>query len=124
MTIIILGDTASKKNSKRLVLAGGRPRLIPSKAYVAWHEQALWQLKKVKPYKGKYPIMVTIDLYPGTRRRQDLSNRAESVMDTLVDAGIIEDDDMEHVSTLLVRYVMYDKKDPRAIVDINRKAAP
>lgn len=118
MHITILGDVISKKNSKQIVRMGRRISLIPSKAYAAWHKQAMNQLEGTVPYSGTYPITVEITLYPKTKRRQDLTNRAESVMDTLVDAVIIADDDITHINKLTLLFGGYDKENPRVEIAI------
>lgn len=116
VTLTIEGEVPSKKNSRRLVVAGSHLKSLPSKNYDTWHRDALWQLKKVKPYVGEYPVSLTITIYPGTKRRKDLDNVASSILDTLVDAGIIVDDDISHVETLSVMFMEYDKANPRAVI--------
>lgn len=51
--------------------------------------------------------------YAGTRHRADLSNRCESAMDLLVDAGLIEDDNWEIIRKLTLEFGGYDKNNPR-----------
>jgi Holliday junction resolvase RusA-like endonuclease len=114
--VTIRGEVPSKKNQRQLVIAGGRVRSIPSERYTNWHTAALWQLKGVKPYAGSYPVTVSISIYTGSKRRADLDNKASSVLDTLVDAGIIADDDISHVDQLEVLFIDIDKKDPRVMV--------
>lgn len=95
-------------------MAGNKVVSLPSTAYATWHKDALWQLKKIKPYTEEYPVAVTISLYPKTKRRRDLDNVASSILDTLVDAGIIADDDLTHVERLAIMFMEYDKENPRA----------
>lgn len=116
MKLIIQGYTPSKKNGKRLVRRGNRTIPISSKNYMDWNKSAVEQLSL--QFRGlqiiDYPILVKIVFYPKYKHRQDLTNRAESVMDSLVDAGIIEDDDMTHVGELNLKFGGYDKENPRA----------
>lgn len=76
------------------------------------------QLEGAPAYAGVYPTNVEITLYPKTKRRQDLTNRAESVMDTLVDAVIIADDDITHINKLTLLFGGYDKENPRVEIAI------
>lgn len=111
--IVIWGETPSKKNN-RVFVPGRRGILsIPSKRYAAWHTQALWQLKGVKPITV-YPCALTIVLWASTRRKFDIDNRATSILDVLQDAGILENDDWAHVQTLTVQYAAYEKGNGRA----------
>jgi Holliday junction resolvase RusA-like endonuclease len=120
ISLEIEGTVPSKKNGRRFVVAGGRVRSMPSLNYEAWHTAALWQLKKVKPYSGEYPVTVSISLYFATKHRKDLDNVASSILDTLVDAGIIVDDDVTHVDMLETMFIAYDKANPRALVWIGK----
>lgn len=83
-----------------------------------WNKDAVAQLKE--QFAGYvvsgYPIGMAIEIYPKYQYRQDLTNRAESIMDTLVDAGILADDDIAHVDSLSISFCEYDKANPRAVV--------
>jgi hypothetical protein len=98
MHLTLSGRVPSKKNSKRLVLGGDRPRLIPSAAHAAWHEEQLWRLKGCK--SAGRTSNITITFFPPTAQKFDLSNAAESVIDLLVDSGVLEDDDYRIVPVL------------------------
>lgn len=56
--------------------------------------------------------------YRGDRRRCDLSNLQEALLDLLVDAEIIEDDNWQIVSRMDGSTVYYDKDNPRTEVEI------
>jgi len=87
VTITINGRPASKKNSRRNF---GHISL-PSKAYERFHEDALWQLKKVKErFTG--PVEVKYDFYQKGKLSQDVDNAITSINDVLQDAGIIDND--------------------------------
>lgn len=88
LKLVIQGRPCSKKNSRRNF---GHISL-PSKAYERFHEDALWQLKKVKE-KFTGPISVQYFFMHKGKMRQDCSNAMASIEDTLQDAGIIDDDD-------------------------------
>jgi len=83
-----------------MVRRGSRTFLIPSPQYKAWHEEQSWMIKKhVGLYKGIVDS-VTLEFYLPDNRKTDLTNKAESVMDLLVDNGIIEDDSWQIVPNL------------------------
>lgn len=113
--ITLKGSVPSKKNSKQIKFRGGRPTLLSSDAHQAWYEEMLYTsgIKRAKKVKG--PVhSVSITFYIKTKQKADLSNKAESVMDLLVAAGIIEDDNMFIVPNLLLYFGGVDPKNPRA----------
>jgi hypothetical protein len=77
----------------------------------------MWMLKG----KGQITDIenVSIDLYAPDRRKADLTNKAESIMDLLVDAKIIEDDNWYIIPNVSLHFKGVDKEDPRAVVTIN-----
>lgn len=118
MNITLFGRIPSKKNSKRIICRGNFPKVLPSKEYERWHNEQMWQIKKYKP---KTPIdycEIYISFYFPDRRKCDLSNKAESVLDFLVDAGIIKDDSWQIVDNLFLYSCGVDSKKPRAEIEI------
>lgn len=114
MQLIILGNVPSKKNSKVMICRGPKPILLPSANYRLWHKSALTQVAGAKPIKKK---SLTLTIYPDSRRSGDLTNKAESVMDLLVDAGLIEDDNWFIVSEILLKFGGVDKTNPRVEIE-------
>lgn len=114
MKITIYGSTPSKKNSKIMVCRGKVPILLPSSKYSSWHKDALAQLIGNKPIKSK---SITLTFFAGDNRKFDLSNKAESIMDTLVDAGLLEDDNYSVVSELTLRFGGVEKGGARCEID-------
>ncbi len=116
MRLIIKGKTPSKKNSRNIFVRNGRIVNIPNKLYKVWHEDAIIQLKQqFREYQiSDYPIDLNIVIWYGTKHRHDLDNALGSIMDTLVDADIIVDDDVSHISQITVQYGGLDREDPRA----------
>jgi Holliday junction resolvase RusA-like endonuclease len=92
--------------------------LLPSKNYKAWHEEQLWALKGSAKYSGAVRI-VELAFYPSTLRKSDLTNKAESVMDLLVDAGILEDDNWFIAPVVILRFGGHDKTNPRVEISIH-----
>lgn len=91
--ITLTGDIPSKKNGKRIVFSKRLkvPFIISSKNHQDWHKRVINQLLTAKPYKSQIKVVELI-FFPSSRRKFDLSNKAESVMDILVDAKVLEDD--------------------------------
>lgn len=116
MQIIIKGKVPSKKNARNLFVRNGRIINVPSKLYKEWNEQAIYQLKNQfqNLQVAEYPIDINIVVYYGTKHRHDLDNALGSIMDTLVDAQIIKDDDVEHISQITIQHGGLDPKNPRA----------
>ncbi len=115
--ITITGDVPSKKNSKQIIYVRGKPLLIPSKNHKVWHTQAISQLYGIKPVASQISALQLI-FYPSTKRLFDLSNKTESIMDLLVDAGIIADDNYSIVPELNIKFGGQDKNNPRAEITI------
>ena len=120
LKLVIKGRCPSKKNSKRVICKGDRPRLLSSENYIAWQKEQSYLIKKYRHIKGGNPIdncATEITIYFPDKRKADLTNKAESVMDLLVDNSIIKDDSwlICHDITLSGRL---DKANPRAEITI------
>lgn len=109
--IVIYGSTPSKKNSRINTRSG---RSFPSSKYTAWHKHASLQLIGVRPF---VTTVLTISFFVGDKRKFDLTNKAESIMDLLVDNGIIEDDNYSVIPTLILKYGGYEKNNPYCIIE-------
>lgn len=125
MKIVLSGRIPSKKNSKRIVMAGNRPMIISSKDYETWHTVASYELRsQVKGSANRIrlsgPHKIEIKIFPPNKVKGDLSNKAESIMDLLVDNGVIEDDNWFEVPTLALIFGGVDKANPRAEIVIER----
>lgn len=116
--IQLKGRIPSKKNSKQFFIAGGRPILAPSKNYKLWHEEQMWVLSKNKPKKPIENFTVQIVFRAPDKRKTDLSNKAESIMDLLVDAGYITDDNWFCCPKLNLSLEGINKENPGADVII------
>lgn len=81
------------KNSKRVVRAGGRTIVLPSKAHQAFLERALPQLlpnRPAEPFDFPYDLYLTFHLKG--KLDADLDNLCASLGDLMMDAGIVSDD--------------------------------
>ena len=108
--ITLHGLVPSKKNSRITTRTG---RSFPSKRYTEWHKYASEQLLVSRKCPSK-PIerleAVHIQFWSKDRRKWDISNKAESCMDLLVDNGFILDDNYAVVPKLNLEYMGVDKK--------------
>ena len=116
------GRVPSKKNSLRRIKRGNKIYTVSSEKHTAWAKEMHLRLmsQKNKLRQGK-PIETVgelfIKIYFPDNRKADLTNKAESIMDAMVDAGILQDDDW-HVVGVLHLVGAYDKEKPRAEVSI------
>lgn len=118
--ITITGDVPSKKNSKQIIYVRGRPLIIPSKNHKQWHTQAISQLYGIKPVARQIDCIELI-FYPSTKRKFDLTNKAESIMDLLVDARIIEDDNYTVLPKVILQIGSQDKLNPRCEIYVDTR---
>jgi Holliday junction resolvase RusA-like endonuclease len=115
----IEGRIPSKKNSRCLFVRGGKLMNIPSAKYTEWHKSAMEQVSEIrKKYFLLKDVEIQIDFFAPDKRASDLSNKAESIMDLLVDAGILEDDNWWVVGRLVLCFRGVDKANPGATVYI------
>ena len=55
-------------------------------------------------------------IYPPDRRKADLTNKAESIADLLVDNGFLADDNWTVVPKVVLTFGGVDRENPRAVV--------
>lgn len=105
--IVLYGRIPSKKNSRINTRSG---RSFPSAKYTEWHKDATKQLTGAKAITEKG---MTLTFYMPDNRRCDLTNKAESVMDLLVDNGLLEDDCWQVTGEVRLIPGGVDKENPR-----------
>ena len=109
LKLIIHGRIPSKKNSRITTRSG---RTIPSKQYTKWHKDAEGQL--AKQGAAAFPARaVSLCFYMPDARRKDLTNAAESILDLLVDCGVIADDCWQVISEVILKCHGIDRENPR-----------
>lgn len=131
--IVILGEVPSKKNSKQLVTIKAKPPknpskkkwkpyrtiVLPSEHYQEWEKDALKQIQWADaPLPGGVRVEITI--YASTRRLADLTNKAESILDALVKATVLTDDNWDVVPKVILDFGGVDRLQPRAEIVIGR----
>lgn len=114
------GETPSKKNN-RVFLKNGRN--IPNVRFQKWHSNAIAELfkqmldKPLDHFPINEEVEITLLFYHGDNRRRDSDNGASSILDTLVDAHILKDDNWQIVKALNI-INEYDKENPRCYIEI------
>ena len=116
MKITITGDGPSKKNNKVKVYSRGQEFWVPNAIHESWHRQAIKQLTGIKTQTAFKQIDLTF--YPQTKRKSDLTNRAESIMDLLVDGGVLEDDNWFICPEIRLHFGGVEPKNPRVEIEI------
>lgn len=107
----------TKKNSQRIVKTkNGGHCILPSKQYTQYEKDAMWFIPGGETIK--HPVNVKAVFYMDTRRRVDLVNLQEALLDVLVRAGLLEDDNCTIVASMDGSRVLYDKERPRTEVII------
>lgn len=97
--ITLYGRVPSKKNSRITTRSG---RSFPSKLYTEWHKDASLQLiGQSKIPNGSWLIIKFT--FPD-HRKCDLTNKAESIMDLLVDNRLLEDDNYEIIPNITLQF--------------------
>ena len=117
MKIVIPVEPRTKKNSSRIIVAGGKKMLIPSKQYLEFEKNCKPFLK---PLKIDYAINLKCIFYMKTRRKVDLPNLLNSICDVLVKHHVIVDDNKDIVASFDGSRVDYDKENPRMEIEITR----
>ena len=115
LLIYLDGLIPSKKNSRVTNRKTGRS--FPSAKYREWHKTASKQLPELNVAKAK----VHIHLFFGTLGIADMTNKAESIMDLLVDNKTLLDDNWKVCNDMRLT-ARYRKRMPGAIVRIEAKS--
>lgn len=115
MKLILTGEPKSSQKIYRFTCRGSFPSMYMSKEGKDLKEDYGWQAKsqwKRKPIAGE--VKMAVDLYFGTKRRQDIDNFNKILYDALT--GIVWVDD-EQITEVLTRK-FYDKMRPRIEIEI------
>lgn len=118
--IILYGAPRTKKNHQQIrKTPSGRRFVAPSKAYMEYEGTCLAQIKRPQQAISE-AVNVTLLYYMPTRRRVDKTNLEESLLDILVRAGVLADDNRDIVAATDGSRVLYDKQNPRVEITITR----
>ncbi len=120
LEVKLYGRIPSKKNSRR----NFRGNSIPSERFVEWHNLTragiMEWLPNIAWRAPEHPVAVDILFEFPDRGKADLTNKAESVMDLLVDCGILRDDSWRFVPEIRLRFAGEEKisKNPLTTVRV------
>jgi Holliday junction resolvase RusA-like endonuclease len=109
-----MGETPSKKNSRINTKSG---RSFPNQRYVKWHDRVISELhvlllqKQIRKFEG-VKVKLTVTFFHENLVRRDSDNQLSSILDTLVDAGILEDDNWKIIPRKIINDE-YDKNNAR-----------
>lgn len=100
-SFVLDGNIPSKKNRIRF----GKNGTYHDKKFTDWHKQAVLQLAPQWKETGWIAKTQTVTILFDfeSLRVKDLTNAAESIMDLLVDCGILKDDSFKIVSHLILK---------------------
>lgn len=124
----IKGNVPSKKNSKRIVIRGKHPLLLPSELHETYKKQTALQYqvfgiefrRAVKFYELEYPLRVEFTFIRGSKHRADFTNALDTVQDIMVSEKWLPDDDMLHIIPSF-QPMEYDKNNPGVIIKLLTK---
>ena len=92
--------------------------MVPSQQHADWHRDMSLLLSPRHPSKPIERREVTITIYAPDCRAGDLTNKAESIMDPLVDTGFLKDDNWFVAGDNHLRFGGVDRERSRAVVRI------
>ena len=111
----------TKKNHQMIVInpKTGKRMVMPSKEYRQYEKDAMWFMPRIPTIDE--PVNIKAVFYMPTKRKCDLVNLQEALLDVLVKYGVIADDNYTIVHSMDGSYVDYDKERPRTDVYIYGK---
>ena len=114
------GAPKTKKNHQRILNGrNGKPFVAPSKEFLVYQEQCLWQIRTPRRAISE-AVNVRAVYYMPDHRRVDLTNLLEATDDILVKAGVLGDDCSTIVAAHDGSRVLLDRQNPRVEIEITR----
>ena len=111
-------EPRTKKNHSQMIWRNGRAVILPSKPYQQYEKDC----RPFIPHPSFAPITGQVNVkatfFMGTRRKVDLVNLMQALLDIMVKYGLIEDDNSRVVVSIDGSRVAYDKERPRTEVEI------
>lgn len=106
-------EPRTKKNSGRIA----RKKILPSAAYIKYAKDAIWFIPRPdKPID--FPVNIKALYYMASARRVDRTNLESALLDILVDAGVLKDDNYRIAAGSDGSRVRIDRANPRTEVEI------
>ena len=116
MMIHIPLETPSKKNSRVVDRRTGRT--FPNKRFTEWHKAAVLYVKQQHAHQlNEGPFALYLEFTHGDKIRRDSDNGVSSILDLLVDCGVLQDDNWMVVSKIVTTN-LYDKGNPGVNISI------
>lgn len=111
-------NPVTKKNSQKIIInrTTRRPMIIPSEKFREYEHDCAWFMPHFATISQ--PVNIRALFYMNSRRRVDLVNLEEALLDVLVRYNVIKDDNAEIVCSMDGSRVLYDKQHPRTEVII------
>lgn len=118
MKFTILLPPRTKKNHGRIITnpRTKKPMVIPSPEYREYEKNAAWFMPHTETITGRINIKALF--YMPTKRRVDLVNLEQALLDVLVKYRVIDDDNCNVVVSMDGSRVLHDKENPRTEVQI------
>lgn len=120
----IEAEPVTKKNSQQIYFNQRTKRhfITQSNKYKTYENLTTNFLSTKKPAEPiNYAVNVQALFYRSTKRRVDLVNLQEALLDVLVRAGILEDDNFNIVASMDGSKVLIDRERPRTEIVISRR---
>lgn len=110
----------SKKNHSQIIWnkATKKPMIIPSEQYKKYEKACAEFIPQMPFNMFDCPVNVCCIFYMPTRRKVDLSNLLNAVLDLLVHYGVLLDDNRNIVYSVDGSRVYYDKNNARTEIEI------
>ncbi len=107
----VFWEVPSKKNSKQIFFNKKTKKrfITSSKSFKIWNKRMKSELTILRKKTGydltqENVLVIKLDIYFWSRRKKDLSNVTESIMDLLVDEKFIIDDNAFEVPRLEIQF--------------------
>lgn len=122
--IILYGRVPSKKNQRHVKWSRRKRHsvIVPSDNYLQWQEQATLQILSQSCRKHSDAVAgIEMSFWLPDNIKTDLTNKAESVMDLLVDTEILKDDSWQYVPCVILTAEGIDREHPRVHIWIKER---
>lgn len=124
----ILGEPASKANSRKLVTIGGKPRVVKGEKALAYERDALAQIPPACRLRVDYEVSLTLRIFYASERPDldeslildILQDRYKGAGDDrkLVQKGVYQNDRQVREKHI---YHAIDKRNPRTIIEVRAR---
>lgn len=117
--LVLTGSVPSKKNQRINTKAG---KSFPSKAYSDWQDTAITDVKRQTRARLIKTASIEVIIYFATLGKADVDNRLTSILDMLVEALVLHDDNWQTVPLMKVQ-AEYRPRKPGAFIRLEELPA-